>query len=324
MDFAHPTPVALATLAKLAERMARIEGRAVEYAGASCSPDSRCVPTGWTSIDTALGGGIPRRGVHEWWHIEDSPGARTAPVDVLIHLAWQALLHDERHSPDAARCVVWVGRAVWPHAQALVRGLRVGARAMFGAPCPRLWPDARLVDRSLLVDTGGDTSARLWATEQAARCTGVCAVIADGAGFDLPATRRLQLAASNVLLLLARPRERHSTLSACSTRWRVRCAEQGDALANGAPPEPTWIVELERAKGLTGGIFAAGIHARMTRSWELDGVDAPPSTLVAEAVRRRRARSACYRRTTTVTGVAGLGVVAEAAAPVEPSEFTGT
>jgi hypothetical protein len=221
----------------------------------------------------------------------DRSGARLVPIDVFIHLAWQALLHDELHSPGMARHVAWVGRAVWPQPQMLVRGLRVGARAMFGAPCPPLWPDARLVDRSLLVDADDDPGLRLWAVEQAVRCPGICAVIADGEGFDLPATRRLQLAASDALLLLARPRERRSTLSACTTRWSVRpSVQQGDApreWTGRIPAEPAWTVQLERAKGATGATATQGACACITRAWEREGIDIPPARLVAEAARRR-------------------------------------
>jgi hypothetical protein len=203
-------------------------------------------------------------------------------------VAWNARLADERARPGAHRHVAWVGRAAWPAPEDLVRGLRSALGGMFGAPRVRCWPDARLHDRSILVDVPAhDAGARLWAIEQAARCAGVCTVVADGHGFDLAATRRLQLAATDVLLLSLRgPARRGAGMpagagavppSACSTRWRVERvpASQPGAvpgatspaerapwiaawLRDGAvppriaaqlPAEPAWHVTLERAKG---------------------------------------------------------------------------
>ncbi|MFO0784070.1 MAG: hypothetical protein U0636_10350 [Phycisphaerales bacterium] len=321
-----------AALASLAERVARIEGRVAAsvlphptfttHAADGWSHPSQ-VPTGWPVVDAALGGGLPQRGLHEWWHVEDHPQARRPPLDVFIHLAWQAVLHDDHHHPGEARRVVWVGRAVWPQAQAMVRGLRVPAQAMFGAPCPVLWPDAALVHRSLLVEVPpADVGARLWAVEQAARCAGVCAVIADGAGLDLPATRRLQLAAQQVLLLVARPGAHRAAqcLSACTTRWLVR-SHVAEAPAPHAapaplatpaslatpvplatpapldtpapptarlPPEPVSVVELQRVKGSSG----AGARTHVTRAWQTSGADHPAQPLVAEAQRRRKKKEA--------------------------------
>lgn len=343
----HDSHAALrgASHAALRERMATIEGRvgsavreahgspgvlgmaAAHTACATINASSRCIATGWQQVDAALGGGLARCGLHEWWHDDDYPHTRCAPMQAFIHLAWQALLHDERHQPCMARRIVWVGRAVWPCAEALVRGMRVGVHAMFGQRCPRLWPDARLVRQSLLVDDGARTAfdatgARLWAIEQAVRCPGVCAVIADGAGFDLAATRRLQLAAADALLLVARPHGRSSTLSAASTRWRVRTepsgalpaslaellaaramperigagVDVGAAAGAGAwrvPPEPACVVELERIKGRGGGTMnSADAAVRITHAWQWQGAEQPPKSLVAETERCRKKKDA--------------------------------
>jgi protein ImuA len=280
------------------------------------------VATGWASVDGALGGGLPCAGLHEWWG--DPADARA----VCAQLAWNALLADERARPGAHRHVAWVGRAAWPAPEDLVRGLRSALGGMFGAPRVRCWPDARLHDRSILVDVPAhDAGARLWAIEQAARCAGVCTVVADGHGFDLAATRRLQLAATDVLLLSLRgPARRGAGMpagagavppSACSTRWRVERvpASQPGAvpgatspaerapwiaawLRDGAvppriaaqlPAEPAWHVTLERAKGQAMQLEAAcTVHA--VRSLEWEGAAAPPAP-VAAAERRRSERS---------------------------------
>jgi hypothetical protein len=259
----------------------------------------RHVPTGWPVIDAALGGGIPRAGLHEWWGRPDDVRA------VLVQLAWNALLHDVRHHPGAHRHVVWVGRDAWPAPGELVRGMRAGIAGMFGAPIARTWPDARLHDRALLVDVPArDAGARLWAIEQAARCPGVCAVFADGRGLDLPATRRLQLAAQSVLLCTLRgaersPGARRRVLSACSTRWsvegtlaeRVPWLRVFHPLAARIPADPAWKVTLERAKGAAAHVEALADGVRAAPSWQWQGVDMAPAPVRA-ASRRRSVRAA--------------------------------
>jgi hypothetical protein len=285
------------------------------HGGAAAPSIASHVPTGWPAVDAVLGGGLARRGLHEWW------GALPDARAVLVQLAWDALLHDERHRPGAHRRVVWVGRDAWPAPGELVRGLRAGIAGMFGAHVPRRWPDARLHDRALLVDVPPhDAGARLWAIEQAVRCPGVCAVFADGRGLDLAATRRLQLAAQDVLLCTvrgaeARPGARRSTLSACSTRWMVERARTDDpapaaripwlramdpgrfgadpalhAFAARVPSEPAWQVTLERAKGVAVQLQVE-CGARAFRRFEWEGVDAAPAPEAA-AARRRAERAA--------------------------------
>lgn len=308
------------------------------------------VPTGWTAVDAALGGGMPCAGLHEWWGDLDDARA------VCVQQAWNALLADDRARPGAHRHVVWVGRAAWPGAEDLVRGLRAAMRGMFGAPRVRAWPDARLFDRSVLVDVPAhDAGARLWAIEQAARCEGVCAVVADGRGFDLAATRRLQLSASDALLLSLRGPARArgaAPPSACSTRWRVERAVPQRAPWLGAwrsdrdgcdgsqrsvlrrfmdrlPAEPAWFVTLERAKGHAAQLDEPRtVHA--VRPFEWEGVAVPPVP-VAKAAARRAERSDCLRGeraaerlrrrradalvvdATLAGGVAGTGDAADAA-----------
>lgn len=308
--------------AALAERIVAIEGRmaaghdgvnpgsaSVVDAAIVPSPASfdsvRHVPTGWSAIDAALGGGIPRAGLHEWWGRPDDVRA------VLVQLAWNALLHDVRHHPGAHRHVVWVGRDAWPAPGELVRGMRAGIAGMFGAPIARTWPDARLHDRALLVDVPArDAGARLWAIEQAARCPGVCAVFADGRGLDLPATRRLQLAAQSVLLCTLRgaersPGARRRVLSACSTRWsvegtlaeRVPWLRVFHPLAARIPADPAWKVTLERAKGAAAHVEALADGVRAAPSWQWQGVDMAPAPVRAASHRRsvRAARCAAER-----------------------------
>jgi hypothetical protein len=120
--------------------------------------------------------------------------------------------------------VVWIGRAVWPHVHGLVRREPVAeaetAKSSVGGSTIG---DRGLLRASLLVDAT-TTAERLWALELALRSSATVAVIADGSGFDMVATRRVQLAAeaSGGLALLARPPSERSILSAATTRWMVR------------------------------------------------------------------------------------------------------
>lgn len=83
--------------------------------------------------------------------------------------------------------------------------------------------DRSLLACSLLLDAR-DHAERLWAVDVCLRSPAVAAVIVDASGFDMAATRRLQLAAESrqgALGLLVRPPHELSRLSAASTRWRV-------------------------------------------------------------------------------------------------------
>lgn len=271
--------------------------------GTGGMPGAGCVATGWPEADDVLGGGIPCHGLHEWW------GAMPDARAVCVQLAWRAIAQDDRAQPGAWRHVAWVGRDAWPAPGDLVRGLRAPLAWMFGGKAARSWPDARLHDRSLLVDVPPhDAGARLWAIEQAARCGGVCAVVADGRGLDLAATRRLQLAASGVLLLALRgperrPGARRASPSACATRWtvarapgpvpaatehlraRVPWLQVAHPLAARIPPEPAWEVTLERAKGGAASLRAE-CRVRAFHGWQWEGMAGAPAAEAAEASRR--------------------------------------
>ena len=141
------------------------------------------------------------------------------------------------HAAALAWCVVerhvaWVGRRAWPAAEALRR--------------------AGLLGRSLLVDAAG-VRDRLWATELCARAGALFGtVVADGAGFDLTATRRLQLAVRGreIRLVLLRPAGEARAASAAGVRWRVTPVPvlSGDEDEAG-PRRPAWDVQLLRRKG---------------------------------------------------------------------------
>jgi protein ImuA len=183
------------------------------------------IATGWPEIDAALDGGLIGGALHEWFGLEDEPGESwTPPLCILLHLARRAL--DAGAGP---LWLVWIGRRCLPYPGALVGE---GGR------------DRRLLERSLWVSING-TQHGLWAIDQALRCPAVGAVIAEGAGFDMAATRRVQLAARThgTLAMLVRPPAERAELSAAQTRWGVRWAPAPRLL------NPVWSVELLRCKG---------------------------------------------------------------------------
>jgi protein ImuA len=97
---------------------------------------------------------------------------------------------------------------------------------------------------------------RLWAIDLALRSPAVSVVVADGGGFDMAATRRIQLVAKNhaVQAFLVRPPWEQAQLSAAHTRWLVQNATAGERkMENG---NPMWTIELLRCKGVHWGTAA--------------------------------------------------------------------
>jgi len=164
--------------------------------------------------------------IHEWFDQGSTFPGR--PVCVLSHLAGRALAEDGGY-------VVWVGRRCWPYGRLLVHG-----------------DDRLLLERSVFVDVPND-AAKLWAVDVALRCEAVSAVVADGSGFDIAATRRLQLAAraGRSMGLLARPPGERHELSAAATRWAIQ------PVVNHDRPRPRWRVTQLRCKSGVGLRLAA-------------------------------------------------------------------
>ena len=187
-------------------------------------------------------------------------------LGAVIHLLWQLL--DRRSEPRlelaASPRILWIGRWVFPHPRALLRG---GPRPWSASEFAKLLDnssrshrrleqafDRRLLEASWCLDPpGGDAEARAWAIEQAVRCRGVAAVVADGRGFRMPLTRRLHLAAKSVeaageptLLILLREPGDANAISAASTRWRISprsiAASKGDV-------DFGWTAALHRRRG---------------------------------------------------------------------------
>lgn len=189
-------------------------------------------------------------------------------MGVAIHLARCAAGDGQpRHTgqPGPAGgvgAVAWIGRRCWPNPRALVSGSGGGA-------------DHALLARSLFVDPP-DRASRLWAIDLALRSSAIAAVVADGSGFDMASTRRLQLAARDAagregagraggvgggFCLLLRPAADRKALSAAQTRWLVR-----PALAEGVGGEggrsARWMIELLRRKGPASAASSGSAQAR--------------------------------------------------------------
>lgn len=204
--------------------------------------------------------------------------------------------------------IVWVGHRVWP-CPAFLRHCDAMSDCDSSGNEPNSSALAhRVASQSIFVDAPTPFE-RVWSIDLALRSTHGCVVIADGSGFDMAATRRLQLASqeSGGICLLARPPWEVSELSAATTRWMVRCA---------VSPIHTrrWTVELLRCKGMQPSLLAnlrpwTVEHDHATRSLRVvpdvgNGLDAATTVSQsdndAESVRRseRGSTSAANARLT--------------------------
>lgn len=275
-----PEPVAPARprpeLGELWTRIRRIEDRhgtrprpaATEGPGGArgrALDRERVVRTGWPRLDRRLAdpgepaGGLARGCVHEWYGGALCGGPRSwlPPLSILAHLARRGVVPQDGPGDDGG-AVLWVGRSLWPYPRAMAADLAVVPRergrdggelgpgeAVEHVRLVRLArsPGGPLLERSVLIDAD-DAAQRLWALDLALRTPGVAVVVGDGSGFNMAASRRLQLAAArgDALVLLARPPWEERELSAATTRWRV-------ALEADAAEGPCWSVALRRSKG---------------------------------------------------------------------------
>jgi len=198
--------------------------------------------------------------VHEWFgvdhadHADHETGDVSAgsapsiaewrpPLCILTDLARRAVCAHDRHRNDhtmreaPTTMVVWIGHVCRPYADMLAPS---PAPITFGAGRIGRWPDLR--SRSIFVIPKTDAE-RLWAIDVALRSSVVAAVIADGRGFGLAETRRLQLTAegSRARLWLVRPPGERRVLSAAGLRWLVRVRPT-------ARDRPRWRITLDRVK----------------------------------------------------------------------------
>jgi protein ImuA len=177
----------------------------------------------------------------------------------LAHLARQA-------AGQLAGHIVWVGPQSRPNPQFLER--------------------LGVLDRSLFVDAV-DAGRRLWAIELSMRCPAVACVAGDAQGFNISATRRLELAARdcNCLALLARPACETGIVSAALTRWAVHplLQEREKIMGETPMPQPAWMLELLRCKGMqpAGG-----------NQWPLEWDCAKGAVIISAAILKRLSQAA--------------------------------
>lgn len=193
---------------------------------------------GWNPADSDF---FDRRLVSEWFCdslIPRSGAHWRGPVTVLLGLAGLFRARRSLRGQSDRSKVLCVGKHVWPDPGLLDVLLMDGCRGPSPPDPDRYWRDCILVDPP-------DRASRIWAIHHALRCPEICAVLADGAGLDLSASRRVLLAAesSGTYALLARPIEERSKLSAAGSRWLVEPMPSDTGW-------PRWSVHLLSCKGL--------------------------------------------------------------------------
>ena len=215
----HQQPLTLATIAGLLAQ------------GNGATASAPMVDTGWLCGDNTDGPPLQLACgvVHEFFGASTCGKnlAWTFPLMVLAHLAGASLPTVPPNSGSGThvghRGVIWVGRSIWPRPEVL-------------AP--------HLLEHSLWVSLPQHEPAqRLWAADLLMRCKAFAAVVVDASGFDVAATKRLQLAArvGLGLCVLARPPNEEKILSAAASRWRVETVLSSS-------PLPRWNVTLLRNK----------------------------------------------------------------------------
>ncbi len=176
-------------------------------------------------------------GIHEWFYGDASDpktsALHTPPPQArerswwpaaLTLMAWTAgrILRQSEHT-----YLFWIGGTEFlPTLQLLAAIL----------------PGHRLIERCIFIDPPSQ-SDRIWAIDQTLRCSAAAVVIANGAGADMAASRRWQLAAAvgGVCGLLARPPWEINAPCLAITRWQVQPAPT-------STNHPQWNVRLLRCK----------------------------------------------------------------------------
>lgn len=222
-------------LKSLAQRVAVIEQRGRSMSWPTQGDPHRGIDAGFAYL--------PRGLLHEWH------SAVGVPMCLLTELAHRALaMHGN---------VFWVGQTCLPYPRALFRAANTPPQPLISQRTHNITEahladpdlaldlpppvDRQLLDRSIIVDP--PRNERLWAIDTIVRSPATTAVIADGSGMDMTATRRLQLAAEagKALVLLYRPARELAMPSAAAYRWLVEPTVS-------PTDHPRWQVQLRRCK----------------------------------------------------------------------------
>lgn len=205
-----PLPNRGATLARLRDRLARLDRTAQDRAALPLAPEiNHHLP--W--------GGLPLGGLHEL--LSDAPGHATGFAALLLARA-QARL--------ARRAALWIAAEPDAYLPGLA-GLGVDGTRLFLLRAPHQ-RDA------------------LWAAEEALRSPAIAAVLLLGnRALDMTAARRLQLAAETGggIALLLREEASSPGPTTALTRWRI--AQRALSATPHQLGPPAWEVALLRARG---------------------------------------------------------------------------
>ncbi len=216
------------------DHFAMLRRNLASIAGSKLLSADQRVATGHPSLDAELGGGLARGRVHEFYAADADDGPSAAGFAAMVALRavgrrapifWLRTDEAERHDGVI-------------HAPGLVE--------LGGDP------------DSLVLGQAPDVKTMLRVAADAARCTGLGALIVECRGkcpaLDLTASRRLALAVeqSGVTLLVLRLAA-EPVPSAADTRWAV-AAVPGQALEANAPGAPTFEIELLRRRSGPAGM----------------------------------------------------------------------
>lgn len=216
------------TLARLRQSLARIDAR--EWADTRLSER---FALGVEAMDRILGGGLPRRAVHEAF------AATMADSGAACGFALGLALRMAAGMAAGGRAIVWVQQAMAGREHGGIHPHGLGA---FGA-----------APSSVVLVEARDALQALRAAHEAVRCPALGAVVLELWGTsgapDLTASRRLSLAASvsGVGLVMLRL-DAEPQPSAAFSRWKV-AASPSVALEAGAPGHPCFDLALLRHRG---------------------------------------------------------------------------
>jgi len=256
------------------QSLAMIRQKLALIAGARPLSGVSRIAIGHTSLDEALGGGLMRGRVHELFAATGDDAASATGFTAML-----ALRAVGRRAP-----IFWLRTD---------EAERLGGR-LHGPGLVEMGGDPD----SLVLGIAPDAKALLRGAADAARCSGLSALIVECRGkcpaLDLTASRRLALAAeqSGVTLFLLRL-EAEPVPSAADTRWAISTAPS-QALEANAPGAPTFEIELLRRRDGPSGM-------RWQLEWNRDRLifrePALPGAVVPLPSRRPAAQDSTLRLT---------------------------
>lgn len=147
--------------------------------------------------------------------------------------------------------------------------MRDGAACVWISTCRRLFPAALRMfnvepERIIFMDVASEKDA-LWVMEEALRCEGLAAVVAEVDGISLVESRRLQLAVeeSGVTGFILRKDARRMASTIATARWQI--SPLPSVLEDGMPGIgfPRWQVELLKVRN--------GVPGSFVLEWASDG-----------------------------------------------------